>query len=148
MKKSDFKTKICRDLCLFCDNDTDPKFCFNRLFENNESAFKSTIVFNIMQYSHQLDVIMNESNKNIKKNPYLINRFEAIFCFNNVCKNCKQSKKSILRCIRLFKRQYNTIKMDFSSLNKVKIVLPEVAILISNNEVFKERVKYIFENNT
>ena len=139
MDKLRFKESVCNS-CKFCDEDIDPIFCFRHLSKKDRFGFYTNILPLIKKSTEELKHILVLNYKSIKRMPYVINSFNTIFCDDKVCRSCTQHRKKVLRCIKRFKLQYKG--------KKANIILPEVSILISDNENFKKKVALIFENNT
>jgi len=135
INRKKFKNKVCRN-CKLCTKNFSPVFCFDKFYKQNPKKFINVIPKKFKKYKNTLRMILKSDKKRFN-NPLYI--FKKIFCDSNICNGCIKSTPKIIQCIDIFKSQLdmqNTIKKG-----------PIVAILCSDDKIFKEKIRLIIENN-
>jgi hypothetical protein len=148
MSKKKFKRTICHK-CRVCEGNPNPKFCYKVLYKNNPKAFMDELLPDIL-HDPSIWTFIQELDKD---------DFKTILCAIINCSRCKKDDKAINSCMNKFKNQVENgrrytksgnggIRATYKKSKKKKEKeIAYAAVMISDNEKFKERVRDILGNN-
>ncbi len=148
MSEKKFKNKVC-NRCKSCSGIIIPAFCFNKLYKSDPPKFIRVMPSSYLNNQVSFELLRSYNYKDMMVR---VTTFRRIFCQSNICKNCKGDVATTMNCITIFRNQSDAKAKSTSVIKKVKhhvkiIKKPEVTIMCSDDDEFKEEVKRIIENN-